>query len=412
MPVRVRGRLFGDLHLTTVAPGGFSSEDESLAASLAGTAAVAIENATLFEDSERRRRWQEAGAAAGRQLFDGDRDRALVAVLQLAKQAADGDFAMLVSTDDLGMPRVTAFLGAITAEEYAATPGLGAKVLDPVLQDGVPVLVEHDQPGPGAGPRFGSTVTVPFHDDDRVLAGLTVGRLSSHRPFQPADLDQFVAFTAQAEVVVRLDRARLEQETMNMLREHDRIAADLHDHVITELFATGMGMQGMLAFLGREDRDRLSGYVDSLDGTIRRIRETIFELHPPDSPPPDVKQRLVAVLEDARPTLGHPAHLEFAGPLAVEVPPGMADDLVAVVRESLANTARHARAGDVRVRVSLTGRKVTVEVVDDGCGIAGHPRGRGLANLTGRAERYGGSLKVEPCRGGGTRLVWTGRLPG
>ena len=147
---------------------------------------------------------------------------------------------------------------------------------------------------------------MPFHDDDRVLAGLTVGRLSSHRPFEPADLDQFVAFTAQAEVVVRLDRARLEQETMNMLREHDRIAADLHDHVITELFATGMGMQGMLAFLGREDRDRLSGYVDSLDGTIRRIRETIFELHPPDSPPPDVKQRLVAVLEDARPTLGPP----------------------------------------------------------------------------------------------------------
>ena len=307
---------------------------------------------------------------------------------------------------------MTAFLGAITAEEYAATPGLGAKVFDPVLQDGVPVLVEHDQPGPGAGPRFGSTITVPFHDDDRVLAGLTVGRLSSHRPFQPADLDQFVAFTAQAEVVVRLDRARLEQETMNMLREHDRIAADLHDHVITELFATGMGMQGMLAFLGREDRDRLSGYVDSLDGTIRRIRETIFELHPPGSPPPDVKQRLVAVLEDARPTLGHPAHLEFAGPLAVEVPAGMADDLVAVVRESLANTARHAHAADVRVRVSLTGRKVTVEVVDDGCGIAGHPPGRGLANLTGRAERYGGSLKVEPRRGGGTRLVWTGRLPG
>ena len=61
---------------------------------------------------------------------------------------------------------------------------------------------------------------------------------------------------------------------------------------------------------------------------------------------------------------------------------------------------------------SLTGRKVTVEVVDDGCGIAGHPPGRGLANLTGRAERYGGSLKVEPRRGGGTRLVWTGRLPG
>ena len=88
-----------------------------------------------------------------------------------------------------------------------------------------------------------------------------------------------------------------------MLREHDRIAADLHDHVITELFATGMGMQGMLAFPGRrEDRDRLSGYVDSLDGTIRRIRaDDLLELHPPDSPPPDVKQRLVAVLEDARP---------------------------------------------------------------------------------------------------------------
>ncbi len=88
----------------------------------------------------------------------------------------------------------------------------------------------------------------------------------------------------------------------------------------------------------------------------------------------------------------------------------LADDIVACVRESLTNVAKHADATSVLVDVSVAAGAVTVRVCDDGHGIAETGRRSGLANLRARADNRGGTLTVTAGPAGGTILVWKAPL--
>ena len=57
------------------------------------------------------------------------------------------------------------------------------------------------------------------------------------------------------------------------------------------------------------------------------------------------------------------------------------------------------------------GDDLTIEVVDNGCGIGDEITASGLANLRQRAEDVGGSFSVQKAEGGGTRLRWCAPLP-
>ena len=96
--------------------------------------------------------------------------------------------------------------------------------------------------------------------------------------------------------------------------------------------------------------------------------------------------------------------MRFSG-LIDTLPDALTDDLLAVLREALTNTARHAHATSVEVDLTATADRITLDVRDDGSGIGDTTRRSGLANLRHRAERHGGALTVDS--GAGTRLVWT-----
>ena len=99
--------------------------------------------------------------------------------------------------------------------------------------------------------------------------------------------------------------------------------------------------------------------------------------------------------------------LQFQG--AVEtMPETVSAELVPTLREALANVVRHAKADQVRIQVSVSGRDgVELVVDDDGVGppdeVVG---GRGLVNMRRRAEGLGGGVTIEPRPEGGTRLRW------
>lgn len=82
---------------------------------------------------------------------------------------------------------------------------------------------------------------------------------------------------------------------------------------------------------------------------------------------------------------------------------------MAVLREALSNSARHARASKVDVEVAIDGEQVALTVVDDGVGVPANGRRSGLANLAERAEQLGGRFRAGPGGGGGTVLDW--RVP-
>lgn len=187
--------------------------------------------------------------------------------------------------------------------------------------------------------------------------------------------------------------------------DHERIARDLHDTVIQELFAIGMALQAVHAEASDRVRDRIGRAVDSLDDTIRQIRGTIFGLRA-SLPTGGLLGDLEGVLNSLRASLGFAPTLEVVGPVEV-VPEHVAPHLVPVVREGVSNVARHAEATRVVVRLRVDDDSVSVEVIDDGIGVPVAPdRSSGLSNLARRAEELGGSLRLLPGEPCGTRLWW------
>jgi signal transduction histidine kinase len=279
---------------------------------------------------------------------------------------------------------------------------------------GEPMLIVPVSEAGGSGDdlakHIGSVLAAPLLTAGRVTDVLVVGRVAGRPPFKRTDLEQLETYAGHAEVALELDHSRADRKAMAMLQENDRIAADLHDHVIQELFATGMGLQGMLSAIGSPElRARLVGCVDALDATIRHIRATIFQLQHDQAMKAPLRGRLLQVVEEENAALGSAVEVAFSGPADDSVPAHLAEDVVAVVREALSNAARHAHADQVRMSVTLAGGLLEVRVEDDGIGLDNPTRSSGLTNLRQRAERHHGSFDITSSAQHGTTLRWTGR---
>jgi signal transduction histidine kinase len=132
----------------------------------------------------------------------------------------------------------------------------------------------------------------------------------------------------------------------------DRIARDLHDHVIQRLFAVGLALQGTIPRArSPEVQQRLTGCVDDLQEVIQEIRTAIFDLHGSSSGVTRLRQRLDdAVAQFASTELR--TSVQYTGPLSV-VDAGLAEHAEAVVREAVSNAVRHADAHSLSVNVAV-----------------------------------------------------------
>src|SRR5439155_9787259 len=128
-------------------------------------------------------------------------------------------------------------------------------------------------------------------------------------------------FAAHASVALELADSRVAEQKLVLLEDRDRIAMDLHDHVIQELFAIGLSLEGTAAQLGNESMaHRIRQRVEDIDRTIRRIRTSIFELRGTlaagfEGP----RQRVLEVASDLTPALGFAPHVAFSGLLDVRM---------------------------------------------------------------------------------------------
>jgi signal transduction histidine kinase len=196
---------------------------------------------------------------------------------------------------------------------------------------------------------------------------------------------------------------------LDVLTDRDRIARDLHDHVIQRLFAVGLALQGTIPRArSTEVQRRLADCVDDLQSVIQEIRTAIFDLHgSAGGGATRLRQRVEeAIAQFSNPDLR--TTTQFIGPLSV-IDATLADDAEAVVREAVSNAVRHSGAGTLSVTVTVAD-ELCVEVVDDGTGIRGETKRSGLANLQYRAQQAGGSFSVASVPGGGTTLRWSAPL--
>jgi signal transduction histidine kinase len=262
-----------------------------------------------------------------------------------------------------------------------------------------------------AGP-IGAAIAVPLAGQYGPQGAIVAGRLKGRRPFTSADLDMAETFSKHAAIARELAEARAHRHRLELLEDRDRIARDLHDHVIQRLFASGLTIQSVASIV-REQQPaaRLSRVVDDLDITIRQIRQTIFQLQEADHPHPGVRSTVLDIVRQVTPALGFEPTMRFSGPLDTLIPATAFGSVGAVVREALTNVARHAHSTEVVVEMSVDSQRLVVQVSDDGVGLGDGPRRSGLANLTRRAEIWGGKLSLTPNEPQGTRFQWTIPLP-
>jgi two-component system, NarL family, sensor histidine kinase DevS len=416
VPVRAGDEVFGNLYLTERADGGeFTAEDEELAVALAAAAGGAIANARRFTESEQRRRWLAASAELTPLLLSAEATRPYELVVQHAATAAEADFASLLLPHGTGEARVAAVAGPAAAELAGRTVPLEESLAGRAILTGKPFLAQDYLSGEPAIPlsaEAGPVMAVPLTAGEQVLGALVLGRLAARPGFTDASLQMAASFAAQAAVAVELSRARADQIALARMEDHDRIAADLHDHVIGELFALGMSLQGLAGRAGQAgDAERLSGYVDRIDGIISKIRASIFQIQPRHhDDPAGLQDQLAELAAEHTPQLGFAPALRFAGPVDSSVDASLAADILAVTREALSNCARHARATTAGIAVTAANGVITVEVTDNGRGIGTPARSSGLANMRHRAQRNAGTLQITTPPGGGTQLTWTARL--
>ncbi|GIH52782.1 Histidine kinase-, DNA gyrase B-, and HSP90-like ATPase [Microbispora rosea] len=415
VPVRVRGRLFGNLYLTDKRGGGeFDEDDEAIIVAFAGAAGVAIENARLYEDSRRRETWLQASAEITRSLLSGaETPRVLTLIARRARRMAGADTAAILLPEGGGLTlRVAIADGVPGPARRRRLPVEGSLAGQAFLRAEPRVVTElSDTDFLTATGEAGAACAVPLGAPGAVRGVLSLARRPGRVPFSRAEVCMVHSFAGHAAVALELDEARRDAERLGLLEDRDRIAKDLHDVVIQRLFAVAMTLTGATRLVERpEAAARLRTAIDELDGTIRQIRSTIFALRAP-ADAPGLRARLVELVEGAREPLGFLPALCMDGQLDTRVPAHVGDHLLAVAREAISNVVRHAHATRAAVTVRLDKDRLTLLVEDDGVGLPARGRRSGLRNLCDRAESLGGSCAAETGAAGGTRVCWSVPLP-
>ncbi|GAA1964510.1 GAF domain-containing protein [Amycolatopsis minnesotensis] len=426
VPVRVRDEVFGNLYLTEKKGGeSFTDDDEVVVRALAAAAGIAIENAHLYEQSRLRQQWMGATSEITTELLAGsDPADALNLIASRALDLTGSHTTMLAlptsgldlddeGEEDVAELTVTMSVGASAHELTGTHIDIASSAPGSVYRDRTPrnlpeLVLRLESAGEF---RFGPTLVVPLRAGDRTSGVLMALRDIGAAPFDDARLKVVASFADQAALALQLAAQQRTARELDVLADRDRIARDLHDHVIQRLFAVGLNMQSThRRTKSPELRKRLSDSIDQMNEIVLEIRTAIFDLHggPAGEAGVRLRIRLHNAIAELTDDTGMRASVSMAGPLDT-LPPQLAEHVEAVVREAVSNAVRHSGATGVAVSVAVTGDLVQVSVRDDGTGIEGGAVHSGLRNLRDRADTAGGALSVRgPDDGGtGTQLVWS-----
>jgi signal transduction histidine kinase len=264
-------------------------------------------------------------------------------------------------------------------------------------------------------PRWDAFAAVPL-----VVRGRAVGVLNAF--YEPGEtpgtaaLEFLEAMADQAATAVDsadlLARSRHDAE----LAERARLARELHDSVVQQVFSMRMQAKALQAQVapGREIRaERVQAVADELlelaQTALRDLRGLVLQLHPVELAERGLAGAVRGHAESVRGTSGLQVDVEVDLSADVEdLPVELQEDLYRVVQEALHNVVKHAGATRAWVRIRTGGPpdRVLVEVCDDGTGMDAEQvraGALGLVSMRERAQRWGGSLEIGGEIGGDGR---------
>lgn len=416
VPIIIREKMFGSLYLTE--PKGraaFTESDEAVARALASAAAVAIDNARLFEHERAAATWMEASRAITAVLTDSDsaaQPLHLIAERACQLTGAEQAIVLVPSVTDLAAEDVDTLVVStavgLWADEVAGqeVPVHGSTIGE-VFRSGVPLLTERfSHPIRGftdVGQR--PAIVMPLRVQQSVLGVLAVARNAQSTPFDASQLQLMSDFADHAAVALTVADSRERARELTIIADRDRIAHDLHDHVIQRLFAAGMDLQGTIA-RSRSPKviERLRRTVDDLQATIDEIRGAVFALRSSGTVD-GFRQQVQAAIAQLTEDRDIETSVRISGPLSA-VGEALAEHALPVLIEAVSNAVRHSGGAHLVVEIAIAD-ELSIGVTDDGCGIdPANVRHSGLANMVRRSELAGGSCVIDTPPGGGTRLRW------
>ncbi|MCX4092432.1 GAF domain-containing protein [Nocardia sp. alder85J] len=418
VPIRIRDEIFGNLYLTEKSGGQlFTEDDELIVQALAAAAGIAIDNACLYRSARTRQAWIEAVGDLTTEFLAGtESDEVLSHLVDRARILTDSCRVVLALVDDperfpeeSGRLRVTHTTSA--GEDIGKTLPISGSVVGKAFTDRTPLRID-DVRGtdlPDFFAEAGSALVLPLRAQDLTFGALIALRTIDRPPYNDEILRLAAAFTDQAALARQLAETQHRVRELDILADRDRIARDLHDHVIQRLFAIGMSLQGTVSRTKvPEVQARIGDAVDDLQDVVQEIRTSIFDLHGSMLPSAHLRQRIEQAVRQQVGDAAIRTSVRVTGPLSV-VDTELAEHAEAVVREAVSNAVRHADPDTIDLDITVAD-DLTIAVVDDGCGIPADIVASGLDNLVQRAKSCGGSCTVGPVtdRGGrGTRLVWS-----
>jgi signal transduction histidine kinase len=419
VPIIIRGRVFGSLYMTHDVPSRtFTESDELAARVLASAAAVAIDNAQLFARVRAATKWTQASREITTALLSESlaAEHPLRLIAERARDLTGADQAIVLLPEEVGREEgpaetliVSTAVGLHSEEVIGQRIPIEGSTSGGVFRTGVPVITESFRHPIQAFTDIGQrpAIVMPLSSDDVVIGVIAVARHQDDTPFDSSYLDLVNDFARHAAIALSLSSARSRQRELTILADRERIAHDLHDHVIQRLFAAGLDIQGTIARSGApEINERLARTLDDLQGTIETIRSTIFELQSSPASGMDFRVRLQKIVSDLAGDRDITTSVRVSGPVG-GITGHVAEHAEAVATESISNAVRHSGASHLTVTVDVAD-DLTLVIEDDGHGIPeDNTRSSGLANMRRRADLLGGVCVVTSKPESGTQVRWT-----
>jgi signal transduction histidine kinase len=432
VPVIVHGEAWGNLYLTEKEGGEFSERDEQAAVILADWAAVAINNARLYETSELRRHELEKavrGLEATRDVAVAiGGEIALEHVLELiAKRgrALVGARSLVIMLRE-GVELVVHASAGHAQERRGARLPIEGSTSGQVLERGRAERITDVDARLGIAPgSFGvldarTALLVPM-----MYRGEAVGVLAAFdrgedgATFTEEHEQMLRTFAASAATAVALAQSVLADRLRASLtaadEERKRWARELHDETLQGLG----GLRVLLSSALRRDEPELTRQamreaVSRIEREIENLRSIITELRPAALDELGLRAAIESLLDRSSQQNGLEIERDLAvgaaGADAVRLDAALETAVYRLVQEGLTNVVKHANATRVRVKVAESDGELWIEVEDDGDGFdpATVERGFGLAGMSERVSLAGGSLDIAPCEGG---TLLSARLP-
>lgn len=421
VPIVLRGVAFGNLYLTEKAGGqDFDETDEELVTLLAAQAAVAIENARLYEAATRWSRQLESLHEVVRSLVEEtDLDHLLELVCRRLRELIGARFALILlpAGEKLRIVAVDAESNLsvdLLGTEIDAQRSKAGRVLDRRQSARVDLVLDDPEVDQDEARRLGvrSGLFVPLVARGRAIGVVAVhDKLGREARFTDADLRLAEIFAARAAVAVDLSQ-RVARDTLRRVldaqeRERRRLALELHDETGQALTSI---LLGLTAVRDAPDEDAASAAEADLRelvvGALRNVRTLAVELRP--SALDDFG--LAPALERLGANLAERSEIDVTVEVAIadRLSPDTETTLYRFVQEALTNVVKHADASAVHVVVSRRDGGVTALVEDNGRGFDTndfHPDGLGVVGMRERLALLGGTLAIESKPGGGTSLI-------